>query len=161
MNRTSAARALDSEARQLQSSVQSFVRRFGLLVTRQTPCGQPISTSQAHALMILLERERLGITTSHTDLAGLLALDKSNVTRLCAGLQAQEQVTQEVRPDDARGRHLKLTARGKRVAANVQAASLDRFQRVVNVIPTAKRKAVLESLQLLTAAVSTLDQDLA
>jgi hypothetical protein len=38
-------------ARELQASVQAFVRSFGLLVTKQNPCGEPISPSIAHALM--------------------------------------------------------------------------------------------------------------
>ena len=121
---TKASRVADSEAQHLQASVQGFVRSFGLLVTKQTPCGHPVSPSQAHALMVLLDRERLGLTTSQSDLGEHLGLDKSNVARISARLEADEHAKQEVAPDDARSRHLQLTQRGKRLATNIQVASL-------------------------------------
>ena len=156
---TGANRVGDSEAQQLQTSVQAFVRSFGLLVTKQTPCGQPVSPSHAHALMILLDRERLGLSTSQSHLAQRLGLDKSNVARVCARLQAEEHAKQEVAPDDARSRRLELTQRGRRMATNIQAASLDRFRRIVAAVPGGKRKALLESLELLRAAVATLQEE--
>lgn len=159
MTKRTPARVPDADVRQLQASVQSFVRSFGLLVTKQTPCGQPVSPSYAHALMLLLERERRGATTTHWELAEHLGLDKSSVARLCARLQSEEHASQERAPDDGRSRRVELTARGKRMAANIHAASLERFRRVVDAVPAAKRKALLESLQLLSAAVATLGED--
>ena len=70
-------------ARELQASVQEFVRKFGLLVTKRTPCGQPVGPSVAHALMALLEREGQGSVTYQHELAELLALDRSSIQRLC------------------------------------------------------------------------------
>jgi DNA-binding MarR family transcriptional regulator len=154
---TSARADDDDEALQLQASIQAFVRSFGLLVTKQTPCGQPVSPSHAHALMILLDRERLGLSTSQSDLVAGLGLDKSNVTRVCARLQAEDHAKQAVAPDDARSRQLELTPRGRRMANNIQAASLERFRRVVAAVPSRKRKALLESLELLRTAVGTLE----
>jgi DNA-binding MarR family transcriptional regulator len=156
---TGASRVLDSQAQGLQASVQAFVRTFGLLVTKQTPCGQPVSPSHAHALMILLDRERLGLSTSQSDLAEHLGLDKSNVARVCARLQAEEHAKQDVAPDDARSRRVELTQRGRRMATNIHAASLERFRRVLASVPSRKRKAVLESLELLRLAVGTLGEE--
>jgi DNA-binding MarR family transcriptional regulator len=149
----------DAEAQQLRASVQAFVRRFGLLVTKETPCGKPVSPSHAHALMILLEREHLGLFTSQSDLAKHLGLDKSSVARVCARLQAAQHATQDVAPDDGRGRRLELTPRGRRMATNIQTASLDRFRRMVAAVPSGKRQALLESLELLRAAVDTLQEE--
>jgi DNA-binding MarR family transcriptional regulator len=109
--------------------------------------------------MILLDRERLGLSTSQSDLAEHLGLDKSNVARVCARLQADEHAKQEVAPDDARSRRVELTQRGRRIATNIQAASLERFQRVLAAVPRGKRKAVLESLDLLRVAVGTLGEE--
>jgi DNA-binding MarR family transcriptional regulator len=148
----------EAEARKLQASVQAFVRSFGLLVTKQTPCGQPLSPSHAHALMVLLERERLGLATSQTDLGDHLSLDKSNIARLCARLESEEHATQQVSPVDARSRRLTLTARGRRMASTIQGASLERFRRVIEAVPAAERPALLHSLELLTAAVQTLQE---
>jgi len=146
-------------ARELQVSVQAFVRSFGLLVTKQTPCGQAISPSIAHALMALLERQRAGSSTFQHELSELLALDRSSVQRLCARLEADGRIKQEPAPDDARSRRIELTASGQRMAANIQAASLRRFTRIVAAIPASKRRPLLDALQVLTAAVLTLEDE--
>jgi len=148
-----------STARELQASVQAFVRIFGLLVTKQTPCGKPVSPSIAHALMILLERESAGARTFQHELAELLALDRSSVQRLCARLESDGKITQESAPDDARTRRIRLTTSGQRMASNIQSASLQRFTRIVEAIPTAKRRPLLDALEVLTAAVSTLEAE--
>jgi DNA-binding MarR family transcriptional regulator len=146
-------------ARELQASIQGFVRSFGLLVTKQTPCGQPVSPSIAHALMALLEREAAGVATYQHELAELLGLDRSSITRLCSRLEADGRLEQASAPDDARARLLRLTASGQRMARNLRAASLERFTRIVDAIPASKRRPLLEALQLLTAAVQTLEEE--
>jgi DNA-binding MarR family transcriptional regulator len=149
----------ESEARELQVSVQAFVRAFGLLVTRQTPCGQPVSPSYAHALMLLLDRESTGLTTLQSELAEELGLDKSSVTRLCARLEADERVTQQRLPADGRSRQLELTSRGRKLASTIREASLARFRRVLGAIPASKRRGVLAAVELLTQAVATLAEE--
>ncbi|HYP90415.1 MAG TPA: MarR family winged helix-turn-helix transcriptional regulator [Polyangiaceae bacterium] len=146
-------------ARELQTSIQAFVRNFGLLVTRQTPCGQPVTPSIAHALMALLERQNAGRSTYQHELAELLGLDRSSVHRLCARLEADGRVRQEPAPDDARTRRIQLTPSGERMASNIQAASLQRFTRIVDAIPASKRRALLDGLKVLTAAVLTLEEN--
>ncbi len=146
-------------ARSLQSSVQAFVRSFGLLVTKQTPCGQPVTPSIAHALMILLEREGKGVATYQHELAMQLGLDRSSVQRLCAKLESDGRITQAPAPNDARTRQVRLTAGGQRMATNIQMASLQRFTRIVDSIPVSKRQPLLDALEVLTAAVLTLEED--
>ena len=146
-------------AKKLQVSVQAFVRSFGLLVTKQTPCGQPVTPSVAHALMMLLDRETEGVSTYQHQLADQLGLDRSSVQRLCARLESEGRIEQEPAPDDARSRRLRLTASGQRMATNIQAASLQRFTRIVDAIPAAKRQPLLDALEVLTAAVLTLEED--
>src|SRR4051794_33355373 len=94
------ARATEAETERLRALVQHFVRRFGLLVTRETPCGLPVSTSYAHALMVVLERGQRKERTSQADLAALLGIDKSNVARLCARMETAGHVIQERAPED-------------------------------------------------------------
>ncbi len=139
--------------------MQGFVRSFGLLVTRQTPCGQPVSPSYAHALMLLLERESAGVGTTQTELAEALGLDKSSIARLCARLEADERATQQPLPEDRRSRRVALTGRGRKLAENIQAASTERFRRVFSAIPRSKRADVVAALCLLTAAVQSLEEE--
>lgn len=145
-------------ARDLQASVQAFVRSFGLLVTKQTPCGQPITPSIAHSLMILLEREADGLSTFQHELAEQLGLDRSSVQRLCSRLEADGRIKQAPAPDDARARRIQLTASGQRLATNIRAASLQRFTRIVDAIPASKRQPLLDALEVLTTALLTLEK---
>lgn len=147
------------EVEALRRSVQQFVRRFGLLVVRQTPCGTPVSISYAHALMVLLARGReQGTSTSHSDLAAVLGIDKSNVARLCERMVKAGHATQISAPGDGRSRLVALTAAGARLAQRVEEGSQDRFTRVTRSIPASKRPLVLAALADLNAAVETLDQ---
>ena len=68
----------------LRRSIQRFVRAFGLLAGDQTPCGQPLAPSHAHALLVLLERECVAPANAlkQQELASALGLDKSSITRL-------------------------------------------------------------------------------
>jgi DNA-binding MarR family transcriptional regulator len=141
--------------------VQTFVRDFGLLAQDATPCGKPLATSHAHALMILLDETR---TLSQKDLADELGLDKSNVTRLCQKMEAEGQIEQVRGEEDARVRRLKLTSRGAKLAREIEQSSKDRFASLLKAVPAAERARVFEGLELLSRAVRTLrsttpDQD--
>ena len=145
--------AAHSDVEDLRAHVQDFVRRFGLLVTRQTPCGFPVSPSYAHALMLLLQRSRGGLVTLQSDLAGALGIDKSNVARLCERMVGAGHATQTVPPEDGRSRVVTLTAKGDRLAGRIEQGSRDRFSAVTASIPARKRRAVIAALAELNAAV--------
>lgn len=140
---------------ELRGLVQEFVRRFGLLVTRQTPCGFPVSPSYAHALMLLLRRTGEGLSTLQSDLAGDLGIDKSNVARLCERMVSAGHAIQSVPPGDGRSRIVTLTAKGTRIAQRIDQGSRDRFASVANAIPVRKRRAVITALADLNAAVAS------
>jgi DNA-binding MarR family transcriptional regulator len=147
-------KAAHQDVEHLRGLVQEFVRRFGLLVTRQTPCGLPISPSYAHALMLLLQRSRAGLTSLHSDLAGSLGIDKSNVARLCERMVDAGHAGQTVPPADGRSRLVTLTEAGTRLAQRIEQGSRDRFSAVTAKIPARKRRAVIAALADLNAAVA-------
>jgi DNA-binding MarR family transcriptional regulator len=134
--------------------VQEFVRGFGLLVTRQTPCGLPVSPSYAHALMLLLQRSREGLATLQSDLAASLGIDKSNIARLCERMADAGHAVQTVPPADGRSRLVTLTAAGTGLAHRIEQGSRDRFSAVTTRIPARKRRAVIAALAELNAAVA-------
>lgn len=139
-----------SDAEVLRSSVQTFVRRFGLLLADQTPCGQPLPTSHAHALMLLLAAGR---PVRQNELGAGLGIDKSNVARLCAQMEEKRHVKQEADADDRRARRVTLTAKGQRVGRDVKEASERRFEELLSRIPPAQRPAVFEGLAALNEAL--------
>ena len=112
--------AVDHDAaQQLRAGVQQFVRSFGLLAGDQTPCGQPLAPSHAHALMLLLETARAGKRTNQRALAAALGIDKSSAARLCEKMERVGHVDQARSPADGRARLLGLTTKGRRVAEQV------------------------------------------
>lgn len=139
-----------SGADTLRASVQTFVRRFGLLLQDQTPCGQPLPTSHAHALMLLLAA---GQPLRQNELGAGLGIDKSNVARLCAQMEEKRHVTQEADAQDRRARRVRLTAKGQRVAQDVKQASERRFEELLARIPAAKHYVVFAGLAALNDAL--------
>lgn len=149
----------EQEVDRLRLLVQTFVRNFGLLVTKETPCGQPVSPSYAHALMLLLERTRKAGRTSQADLASVLGIDKSNVARLCARMEESGHVVQEASPDDGRSRLLRLTHAGTKLARGIERASRERFRRVAGGVASEERPGLLHALTLLNIAVAALGDE--
>lgn len=139
-----------SDAERLRASVQTFVRRFGLLLANTTPCGQPLATSHAHALMVLLAAGR---PLRQHELGEALSIDKSNVTRLCTQMEERGHVAQTHAAEDRRGRVVALTNQGARVAREVKQASEQRFARVLARVPTRRRRLVLAGLEALNQAL--------
>ena len=146
----------DRDVERLRGLVQHFVRSFGLLVTKQTPCGQPVSPSYAHALMVLLKPPGGAGRISQAELGAALGIDKSNVARLCSRMVSAQHATQDVAPADGRSRLVALTPKGTRLAQRIDQASRDRFARIVASLSLSKRAAIFDSLSALNAAVETL-----
>jgi DNA-binding MarR family transcriptional regulator len=145
---------LAAQAEALRGAVQQFVRTFGLLSGDQTPCGEPLATSHAHALMILLPRAGARPAVMQQELASALGIDKSNIARLCAKMERAGHVAQQRSPTDGRARLVELTARGRRLAEQVDAASRARFAAVLAAVPEACRPTLLDALDVLNDAAA-------
>ncbi len=136
------------EAAELQDRTIDFVRAFGLLRPDTTPCGQPLSTSEAHAL---LELSRSGALAQGV-LGGRLGLEKSTVSRLAAQLERRGWVERRREPSDARVILLRLTQAGHLTAAQVARARADRFAAILRRIQPSERSDVLRALVTLARA---------
>ncbi len=137
------------EAIDLQERMVELVRAFGLHRPEETPCGKPVSVSEAHALMELGRTEPL----SQNELAARLSLEKSTVSRLVGGLVARGWVERERSPVDGRAVRLRLSDRGARAAAEIGEARSRKFDGVLEHIPEDGRARVLEALAVLTEAM--------
>ncbi len=131
-----------------RSAFQSLIRQFGLLESAKTPCGKPMPISEAHALMELLRQPDL----TQNNLADMLGLTKSTVSRLVERLERLGQLSRRDDNCDRRARRLRLTAKGERLAREINGRSLRRFAALLDGIPRTRRIAVLESLELLHKA---------
>ncbi|HIF20504.1 MAG TPA: MarR family transcriptional regulator [Gemmatimonadetes bacterium] len=142
-----------SQTQELRSTVQLFVRHLGLLDVRRTPCGQPLSVAQAHALMFLRARPPEEAPPTQQVLADYLRLNKSTVTRLLQQLKSRHLVRLETCPSDKRAKRIHLTEQGRQTAANVDRTSQDLFSAVLRNLPEASREGVIQAVQELTRAI--------
>ena len=146
----SPAEADTLQAELLRAAMQTMLRRFGVLNPDQTPCGQPIPISQAHAITLLLERGNL----RQVDLARALVLSASATSRLVDQLTRRGWLTRLADPADARAFRLALTAAGQGVATRTDRASRGRFAQILAQVPPDRRSAVVAALEVLSAALA-------
>ncbi|MFG6201747.1 MarR family winged helix-turn-helix transcriptional regulator [Nonomuraea sp. JJY05] len=138
-----------SEEMQLLETVARFVRAFGLHQPDQTPCGQPIPVSEAHALGELARDGAL----RQSDLAHRLRLEKSSTSRLVTQLINRGWAERTPAPDDGRGVLVQLTPQGVNAAEQLAKARAKRFSAILDRVPEGERADVLRALTILTEAI--------
>jgi DNA-binding MarR family transcriptional regulator len=139
----------DGEVAELQDRLAGFIRAFGLHQPEQTPCGQPIPVSEAHALVELARDAPF----SQAELGRRLRLEKSTISRLVDQLAGRGWVARGRDPQDGRAAMLLLTPAGQRAAANLAAARRRKFADLLAAIPESDRDTVLHALKTLTEAL--------
>ena len=138
------------DAETLRKLIRSFVRRFGLLDQSHTPCGLPMTVSDAHALVELLHNPGI----EPLELSRRLGLSKSAVSRLLPRLKRRNQIRQVRNKEDRRAYSLYLTEKGKRTAKMIDKESLLMFEKILSGMPEHEAKQLLNSLPLLIRAIS-------
>lgn len=133
----------------LEEQMIAFIRAFGLHRPGETPCGKPVSVSEAHALMELARAAPL----SQAELAARLRLEKSTVSRLVGQLAGNGWVARERDPGDGRAVRLRLSERGRKAASELAVARRERFARLLEQIPEDEREPVQRALAVLVEAM--------
>lgn len=113
-------------------------------------CG--ISLSQCHLLLEVARRKGEG-EPSLSELAALLGLDLSTISRVADGLVRQNLVNRETDILDRRRSILTLTNSGKQLVENINRNMRAYTEAILKQIPPEKRPAFLENLGLLVAAM--------
>jgi DNA-binding MarR family transcriptional regulator len=139
---------------ELQERMTAFIRAFGLHQPEQTPCGQPVSLSEAHALAELNRDQPL----TQQALGSRLRLEKSTVSRLVGLLEGRGWIERTANPNDGRSVQLNLSKTGIRMANQIAKAREQTFSRLLESIPKAQRPNVLAALKTLTEALHEAQQ---
>jgi DNA-binding MarR family transcriptional regulator len=137
-----------SNSAQLQATFMELVRALGLVRPDTTPCGQPMSTSEAHAISELRDRGPM----TQTELATRLRLVKSTVSRLVDQLELRHLARRIPNPADRRSVHVALTTGGERRADRLAAARRDLFDRLLAELTPHDRRRVIGGLARLEEA---------
>jgi DNA-binding MarR family transcriptional regulator len=135
--------------------VQTFIRQFGLLAADRTPCGRPLATSDAHALMLLRGAGEDGVPQAV--LAVSLGIDKSTASRLVARLIESGHLAVAT-ATDGRVRPVRLTKKGLRLADEVDQSSQARFAALLEALPAARRTQIVQSFRDVNEALGRLKQ---
>lgn len=138
----------DTQARALRDALRRLLVAHGALDEARRPCGAPLATSDAWALLEL----RDGGPMKVTGLAERLNIDRTNVSRLCTRMESRGEVERVPHPGDGRARLVKLTQRGERLAEAVDLSSTDHFAIVLGRLD-ADAVGVIEALDALTRAM--------
>ena len=142
-------------ARQLRDVIRRLVVSQGALDESRRPCGAPLSLPHAHALLGLL-----GATQPLTlnALAAGQRIDRTNVSRLCAKMEALGELERASNPQDGRALALRLTEHGERVARHVDATSAARFGAILDALGP-RAPSVLSALDHLLDAIQRIEQE--
>ncbi|WP_139489740.1 MarR family winged helix-turn-helix transcriptional regulator [Brevibacillus dissolubilis] len=128
---------------------QLLVRRFGILQKDGAQCCG-ISVIQSHVLYELHKRPNLSLN----DLAQILSTDTSTLSRQVNSLVELGWVSRLQDPKDRRYVTLALTEEGERQHDIIARQMQEYVESILVRIPEDKRQQVLESLQLISTAMS-------
>ena len=136
-------------AGQLREIVRLMERKLGILEDGELACCG-LTLSQCHALV---EIGRAG-SLSLNELAKLLTLDNSTMSRTVNNLVNRKMAKRELDPNDRRYVTIQLTAAGKKLFTGIEENMERCYLQVTRAIPEDKREQVLNSLQILLNAFS-------
>lgn len=136
------------DSKQLRETIRILERKLGILGEFQLSCcGVPMA--QCHALV---EIGRAG-AISLKELAELLDLDSSSMSRTVNNLVNSGWARRDIDPSDRRYVTISLTESGNELFRIIEDRMDDYFDSVYRALPEEKRGQVLESLDILLGAI--------
>ena len=135
------------EEKKLRESIRLLERKMGVLNDSEMACCN-ITMAQCHAIVEIGRAVRISLI----DLANLLNLDNSTMSRTVNNLVTSEYVKRELDPADRRYVTISLTEKGIEQFNTIESNMDVHFSAVYGCIPEDKRLQVLESLELLAEA---------
>jgi putative acetyltransferase len=135
------------EVAPLRQASREVVRELGMLEDTFSPAS--VTHTQCHALVELERHGVLGVS----ELAAILRLDKSAVSRAIGPLLERKLVTMKTPADDRRRRVLGLSAAGRRLVARVHVAADARVDDALRQLGDGDRAAVVEGMRIYARAL--------
>ncbi len=136
----------------LRELIRILERKLGVLKETQNSCCS-ITLGQCHALV---EIGRSG-SISLNELAELLNLENSTMSRTVNNLVKSELAKRDIDPGDRRYVTISLTESGNKLFTEIEESMNSYFGKIYNSIPDNKKFQVLESLEILLEAIDKSD----
>ena len=138
----------------LRENARLLARRLGLLEKNSVGCCC-IPMPQCHVLVEIGRHNSLSVN----DLAQLLNLDKSSVSKTVDKLVNNGLLNRVPSPEDRRYVVLTLSQEGQAAYGDIETRMDSHFEKILQAIPAEKREQVIESLDLFTTALKNVQQD--
>jgi DNA-binding MarR family transcriptional regulator len=135
-------------------SLRSIEREVEQQIKNDTVCCG-VSLAQCHVLMEL----GLGGGMTIAELAEIIKLDKSTLSRTIDSLVQTGLVDRTIDPADRRYMQIKLTEQGHKVFNDINTGCNQLYLKVFDLIPTAKHKQVIDNLGLFARALAKVHKD--
>lgn len=132
----------------LRELIRILVRNLGILEKSDASCCG-VTVAQCHTIVEIGRKEKISLI----DLADLLGLDKSTISRTINNLVEEDLVLRDLDAENRRYVSIQLTENGMNVFRNIKESMDGYYKSIFGSIPEDKRSQVLESLQLLADAV--------
>ncbi|MDF2858821.1 MAG: MarR family transcriptional regulator [Neobacillus sp.] len=139
---------INQGSQNLRELIRVLVRNLGILEKSDASCCG-VTIAQCHAIVEIGRAKRIALI----DLADLLGLDKSTMSRTINNLVEAGLAVRDLDAEDRRYITIQLTDSGKNVFENTEESMETYYKSIFSSISEDKREQVLESLQLLTDAV--------
>lgn len=133
----------------IREVLQLLVRRFGLLQKDGAQCCG-LSVVQSHIIYELFKRPNISLN----DLSQLLSVDTSTLSRQVNHLVELDMIHRHPDPKDRRYITLSLTDKGESQHQEIANLMEDYILNLFKMVPEEKHAQVLESLQLISDAMS-------
>lgn len=132
----------------LRELIRVLARNLGVLEKSDASCCG-VTLTQCHAIVEIGRKEKISLV----DLAELLGLDKSTMSRTVNNLVEDDLAVRELDAENRRYVIIQLTEKGRKVFRSIEESMENYYKSIFGSIPEGKREQVLESLELLTDAV--------
>ena len=133
---------------ELRELIRILVRNLGILEKSDASCCG-VTIPQCHAIVEIGRMKRISLI----ELADLLGLDKSTMSRTINNLVEAYFVTRDLDTKNRKYVSIQLTDSGMKAFHNIEESMNQYYQSVFSSIAENKRSQILESFELLTAAV--------
>jgi DNA-binding MarR family transcriptional regulator/ribosomal protein S18 acetylase RimI-like enzyme len=130
----------DTEIRDIRDASRRLVRELGFM--RPTLAGTNLHASAVHAIIEIGQ----GREITAADLANILNLEKSSISRMVRKLIDAGEVVEAVSDQDARSKLLSLTEQGRETLAKINAFARKQVCRAVGPLSPSVRKSISAGL---------------